>query len=53
MDLNVTIVITNVSVEFTSLGSFGNADAFAAKMVGGWAGGWASGWVRRQSATGP
>uniref|UniRef100_A0A7S3QY67 PsbP C-terminal domain-containing protein n=1 Tax=Dunaliella tertiolecta TaxID=3047 RepID=A0A7S3QY67_DUNTE len=32
-DLNVSVTITNVSFEFTSLGSFGNAGAFAQNLV--------------------
>ncbi|GBF94714.1 hypothetical protein Rsub_07597 [Raphidocelis subcapitata] len=32
-DVNVTITITNTSLEFTKLGSFGNATAFGQNMV--------------------
>mmetsp|Transcript_23747 Transcript_23747/g.52099 ORF Transcript_23747/g.52099 Transcript_23747/m.52099 type:complete len:280 (+) Transcript_23747:50-889(+) len=32
-DVNLTVVITNVSVEFTKLGSFGNVDTFAGNLV--------------------
>lgn len=32
-DLNVTVVITNVSVEFTKLGSFGTAYQFGSSLV--------------------
>ncbi|KAG1664185.1 hypothetical protein FOA52_011363 [Chlamydomonas sp. UWO 241] len=32
-DVNISIVITNVSVEFTKLGSFGNVSTFAGNLV--------------------
>lgn len=32
-DVNVTVVVTNVSVEFTKLGSFGNVDTFATNLI--------------------
>jgi hypothetical protein len=32
-EVNVTVVITNVSVEFTKLGSFGNIGMFASNLV--------------------
>jgi hypothetical protein len=32
-EINVTVVITNVSVEFTKLGSFGNVATFAGNLV--------------------
>lgn len=31
-DVNISVVITNVSVEFTKLGSFGNIDTFASEF---------------------
>jgi hypothetical protein len=34
-DCNISVVITNVSVEFTKLGSFGNIDSFATNLVNG------------------
>eukprot|EP00798_Chlamydomonas_sp_ICE-L_P013602 gene13602-19475_t len=32
-DINITVTVTNVSVEFTGLGSFGNIDAFASNLI--------------------
>ena len=33
MDTNLTIVITNVSADFTRLGSFGDAEQFGGQLV--------------------
>lgn len=33
-DVNVSVVATNVSVEFTKLSSFGNIDSFAGRAAG-------------------
>eukprot|EP00798_Chlamydomonas_sp_ICE-L_P024016 gene24016-9591_t len=32
-DVNLTVTMTNVSVEFTKLGSFGNVDTFAGNLI--------------------